>query len=105
MTDLSVTPPRNGAAGRPADQAAHDPVADRIAELEYRLATDSLTGARSRDYFLENYDRFAANHGTLFFIDLDNFKTVNDHYGHGAGDSLLQRVVQSISAAISVHSA
>ncbi|MEM6276783.1 MAG: bifunctional diguanylate cyclase/phosphodiesterase [Pseudomonadota bacterium] len=80
--------------------SCEDPLARRIAELEYRLATDGLTGARSRDYFLDNYARYASIHGTLFFMDLDNFKSVNDHYGHSAGDELLRRVVRTIEAVL-----
>jgi len=72
----------------------------RIAELEYRLATDGLTGARSRDYFLGNYPTYAANKGTLFFVDLDNFKTVNDHYGHTVGDALLKRIVDALQSCL-----
>ncbi|MEM1375504.1 MAG: bifunctional diguanylate cyclase/phosphodiesterase [Pseudomonadota bacterium] len=80
-----------------------NPLAQRIAELEVRLATDGLTGARSRDFFLDNYARYAAIHGTLFFLDLDNFKSVNDHYGHSAGDELLRRVVRTIAAVLGEH--
>ncbi|MEL6550144.1 MAG: bifunctional diguanylate cyclase/phosphodiesterase [Pseudomonadota bacterium] len=75
-------------------------LAERVADLERRLATDSLTGARSRDYFLEHYPRFAAANGTLFFIDLDNFKSVNDHYGHKMGDRLLQLIASSLSGVL-----
>ncbi|MEM6727613.1 MAG: bifunctional diguanylate cyclase/phosphodiesterase [Pseudomonadota bacterium] len=77
-----------------------DILARKIAELEYRVATDGLTGARSRDYFLEHFKEFSARSGTLFFMDLDNFKSVNDHYGHSAGDTLLQRIVAALNRAI-----
>ncbi|MEM9437107.1 MAG: bifunctional diguanylate cyclase/phosphodiesterase [Pseudomonadota bacterium] len=79
---------------------SQDEMAQRIAELEYRLATDGLTGARSRDYFLEHYSRYAERSGTLYFVDLDNFKSVNDHYGHMTGDRLLKLIVDKMVCAI-----
>lgn len=36
----------------------------------------------------------------LLFIDVDNFKTINDHYGHLAGDSLLQETANRLSACV-----
>ncbi len=67
----------------------------REEELERRSATDPLTGLLNRRSFLEALEqRFADTLGrhraaALFYIDLDNFKQVNDRRGHLAGDSAL----------------
>lgn len=66
-----------------------------------RLANvDSLTGAYNRR-FIENYldgllapEDKRAFQGSLIMLDMDNFKAVNDHYGHAAGDLLLQKMAQ-----------
>lgn len=53
--------------------------------------TDSLTGLFNRKY-LERIVTAAledGQKGTMFMMDLDNFKYVNDHYGHGTGDAVL----------------
>ncbi|GAB4576798.1 MAG: EAL domain-containing protein [Roseibium sp.] len=60
---------------------------------------DSLTGIGNRSWFLnqaetllERQSRSSGNALTLFLIDLDNFKVVNDTSGHPAGDELLRQV-------------
>jgi diguanylate cyclase (GGDEF)-like protein/PAS domain S-box-containing protein len=67
-------------------------------ELLHQAFHDSLTGLANRALFRDRVDhalsrsaRDAERVGILF-IDLDDFKTVNDTRGHAAGDSLLQRV-------------
>lgn len=62
-----------------------------------RLASyDSLTGLLSRHAFLDNannYTSLANREGTVFsvmIIDLDKFKSINDKYGHPAGDAVLK---------------
>jgi diguanylate cyclase (GGDEF)-like protein len=57
---------------------------------------DKLTDLPNRRYLLECLAEYTAKEQktpfALFFIDLDNFKQVNDNAGHDAGDALLQRV-------------
>jgi diguanylate cyclase (GGDEF)-like protein len=63
---------------------------------------DALTGMPNRALFndrLEHGLAQARRHGwtlALMFIDLDDFKTINDRYGHDAGDSVLQTIARRL---------
>lgn len=67
-------------------------------ELKHQASHDNLTGlinrreAETKLGLLLNDARVARNTNSLFFIDLDNFKIVNDTAGHAAGDELLRKV-------------
>ena len=68
---------------------------EQIRHLAYH---DALTGLPNRRHFLETAERSllqAERYGydlTLFALDLDRFKAINDAYGHDAGDDVLKQV-------------
>ena len=70
------------------------------AELKHQATHDVLTGLINRREFelkirsLINDERQTIQSNSLFFIDLDNFKSVNDSAGHAAGDELLRRIAE-----------
>jgi diguanylate cyclase (GGDEF)-like protein len=72
------------------------------AQLSYQAFHDSLTGLANRRRFIgEVGESIAAADGTaVLFLDLDDFKHVNDEMGHDAGDALLSAVGHRIVSAI-----
>lgn len=64
-----------------------------------RSFTDALTGLRNRDYLKKKLTVLleSGGKGTLFMIDLDNFKQMNDTYGHIAGDKTLQNFAEVLN--------
>ncbi|MCU1594198.1 MAG: Sensory box histidine kinase [Frankiales bacterium] len=73
-------------------------------ELRERALHDSLTGLPNRAMFLETAQRaLDADDGrpmVTCFLDLDDFKAVNDSLGHGAGDDLLCTIADRLSACV-----
>lgn len=69
---------------------------DRAAQLEKLSITDPLTGLYNRmyfnDHFVEEWSRCSRLQIplSLLMIDLDHFKSINDRYGHMAGDTCLK---------------
>jgi len=81
-------------------------VEDRTHELHHMALHDSLTQLPNRALILDRIDQMLARsrreHApvALLFVDLDNFKDVNDTLGHGAGDQLLNAVAARLTSAI-----
>lgn len=64
--------------------------------------TDGLTGIKNGRFFMNRIWKFAAENlpFSIFYIDLNNFKEINDTYGHGAGDKILTEVAKRIETCI-----
>ena len=76
---------------------------ERIRQLAF---IDSLTQLPNRELFKDRLDvalKLAKRHGrplALLFLDLDNFKRINDTLGHGVGDLLLQTTAERLKASV-----
>ena len=78
-------------------------------ELSYQATHDTLTGVHNRRAFERRLSIVLAEaraeelQHALFFIDLDQFKVINDTSGHHAGDCLLQQVVDVLRRTLREH--
>jgi len=76
---------------------------EKINELAF---FDTLTGLPNRTLLLDRLKQTMttsarnASHGALLFIDLDNFKTLNDTQGHDMGDQLLKQVAERLTTCV-----
>jgi diguanylate cyclase (GGDEF)-like protein len=79
---------------------------DQHHELQRRAHVDGLTGLSNRDFFRQQLrERLSSGESSaLLYIDLDEFKKVNDSAGHEAGDALLIQVAARLRACVQ-HSA
>jgi diguanylate cyclase (GGDEF)-like protein len=88
------------------NQALNRRLAAMVGRLEHQAFHDGLTGLANRALFRERVEhalRRRSQAGTplaLLFIDLDDFKTVNDDLGHAAGDDLLVAVAGRLKTCV-----
>ncbi|MCP3799187.1 GGDEF domain-containing protein [Allokutzneria sp. A3M-2-11 16] len=76
---------------------------DHQRRLRYQAYHDALTGLPNRIAFREQLQQLLAHPGTepaVLFVDLDDFKTINDRYGHAAGDRVLAGIAARLRAVV-----
>jgi diguanylate cyclase (GGDEF)-like protein/PAS domain S-box-containing protein len=81
-------------AAEDADRARHEALTDELTGLPNRRMFDAALRGR-----LENMGRYGWQFG-LLVVDIDNFKAVNDLYGHAIGDAVLEGVAKTIQGAV-----
>ncbi|MEG9429372.1 MAG: diguanylate cyclase [Christensenellaceae bacterium] len=72
---------------------------DDVVSLGKAAVTDQLTKAQNRLAFRNDYDSFNNKFVYIMILDIDNFKNINDYYGHSAGDyalKILTKVLKSV---------
>ena len=87
-------------------QGVHRAITDALAAEQRNARRDVLTGAPNRLAFEEMLGRQHArtvrgdHPAGVFLVDVDRFKSVNDRFGHDAGDEVLAEVVQRLQAGL-----
>lgn len=72
-------------------------------KLQNLLNEDQLTGLPNYRGFLDHFSQKAPNtRWAILFIDLDNFKTINDIFGHDQGDEVIRQIAQHLKATLPV---
>jgi diguanylate cyclase (GGDEF)-like protein len=100
----------------PGGTAPHLPVAIAVAdshsehafqeELRHRATHDSLTGLVQRRHLFELVEHVLRSHErhpshlAVLYVDLDEFKRINDDHGHATGDRVLTTVAQRLRSAV-----
>lgn len=76
-------------------------------QIERLAYTDSLTGLPNRICFIQQLEARLTHkhdeHLALLLVDVDNFKRINDSFGHNIGDKLLVRLAQRLHSALGLH--
>ncbi|MBU0632070.1 diguanylate cyclase [bacterium] len=72
---------------------------EKASQYEMKCVTDSLTGIYNREKFeielnseIQRVKRYSSDAFSIIFFDIDNFKKINDTFGHAAGDRVLKTI-------------
>jgi diguanylate cyclase (GGDEF)-like protein/PAS domain S-box-containing protein len=106
---MSLAPLRDTSGQMNGYLAISADITDRkLAEkkIEYLAYHDALTGLPNRLLLQDRFEQAKAhatranNHLAVLFLDLDNFKIINDSMGHDAGDALLKQIAKRLSSCV-----
>ena len=103
---LDVTLVRMGESFEAERQRAHDELDRQQEELSFMATHDSLTGLPNRALIIDRLGHMLGRSRrnrtpvAALFIDLDNFKSINDSLGHAAGDGLLRAVAARLQGVV-----
>lgn len=80
-----------------------DLLAEKNRTLEIITKTDELTGLYNRRYIFERLEMIvkSGQEAVIIMIDIDNFKRINDDYGHLVGDDVIKTVSKTIKESVS----
>jgi diguanylate cyclase (GGDEF)-like protein len=87
-------------------QKLHESLMDSQKRIAFQANHDPLTGLPNRSLIMDRIDQLLVRHprsgteATVLFVDLDNFKAVNDNFGHSVGDSLLKAVAERLGSVL-----
>lgn len=88
------------------DMTASSAALERLADVERLAFVDALTGLANRRFAeitlkarLEELQRYGWNFSVIF-IDIDNFKDINDRFGHDTGDEVLKTVARTLQNSV-----
>ena len=104
VTNRTDDPIVNGIVLNYRDVTEHKELEER---LHRQAFTDALTGLANRPLFIDRLDHVLARRlrdrkatVSVLFMDVDDFKTVNDSLGHSAGDQLLAALAERLRRAL-----
>jgi len=107
--ELNIAPVRNDAGTVTHYIGVHSDITDAKThqdELVRQANHDSLTGLPNRNLLSDRIDRACVRtqryggSAAVAFLDLDNFKVVNDSFGHSIGDHLLRAVAERLESCL-----